>query len=293
MKKRGNFQGTKINPTRFHKSQLKIFAILLPLAIFMALPIIYIFSTAFKPLSEQFAFPPRFFVQNPTFDNFRSIFSAMSTMGIPFSRYLMNSLVSTAIVVVLTIIITVCVGYVMSKKKFKLRKILMSLNTLSMMFVPAAVMIPRYLLISKAGLLDTFAILILPMLAMPVGLFLVKQFIDQIPDALIEAARMDGAGDLFIVFRIIAPLCSPALATTAILAFQTSWNAVESSSIFISNEAIKNLAFYLSSFTTANNAVAGAGIAAASSLIMFVPNLIVFIIMQSRMMNTLSHSGIK
>lgn len=292
-KHRGNFQGTKINPTRYHPSQIKIFLILIPLAIFMALPIIYIISTAFKPLDELFAFPPRFFVKNPTIDNFRSIFTAMSAMGIPFSRYLMNSILSTLLVVVFTVILTLCAAYVLSKKQFRMKKLLFTINTVSLMFVPAAVTIPRYLIVAKSGLMDTFAMLILPMLAMPVGLFLVKQFVDQIPDALIESARIDGAGDITIVFKIVAPMAAPSLATTAILAFQAGWNSVEGSTIFISNDSMKNLAFYLSSFTNANNTVAGMGISVAASLIMFLPNLIIFIIMQGKMLNTLAHSGIK
>lgn len=293
MKRYRNYQGTKINPTRYHRSQIKIFLILIPLAALMALPIIYIFSTAFKPLNELFAFPPRFFVRNPTLHNFESIFAAISSMGIPVSRYLMNSLISTLLIVIFTVIITLCAAYVLSKKKFRLKKTLFLINTLSLMFVPASVIIPRYLIIAKTGLLNTFSMLVLPILAMPVGLFLVKQFVDQIPDALIEAAQMDGAGDFTILSRIIAPMASPSLATTAILAFQSGWNSVEGSNIFITDDSLKNLAFYLSSFTTTNNTIAGAGIAAAATLILFVPNLIIFIIMQGKMLNTLAHSGIK
>lgn len=293
MRHHSNYQGTKINPTRYHISQIKIFMILIPLAIFMVLPIVYIFSTAFKPLNELFAFPPRFFVQHPTTENFGNIFSAMSSMGIPVSRYIMNSLISTLLVVIFTVVITLCAAYVLSKKNFRLKKTLFLINTLSLMFVPASVVIPRYLIIAKSGLLNTFSMLVLPILAMPVGLFLVKQFVDQIPDALIEAAQMDGAGDFTIVFRIIAPMAAPALATTAILAFQAGWNSVEGSSIFITDDSLKNLAFYLSSFTTTNNTVAGAGITAAATLILFLPNLVIFIIMQGKMLNTLAHSGIK
>src|SRR5699024_2859141 len=120
------------------------------------------------------------------------------------------------------------------------------INTLALMFVPVAVSIPRYLLIDKVGLLDSFWSHILPLLAMPIGLFLVKQFIDQIPDELIESAKMDGASDYQIFFRIIVPLVKPALATIAILTFQGVWNNVETSTLFVNDENLKTFAFFMS-----------------------------------------------
>lgn len=287
------YMGKKVNPTRFDRSQIKSYAFLLPVAIIMALPIIYIIVTAFKPLNELFAYPPRFFVRRPTLQNFRDLSRASSTMGIPFSRYLLNSVVSTVIVVALSVILSLSAGYVLSKKDFRGKKLLFSINTLSMMFVPAAVGIPRYLVISEIALLNTFWVLIFPMLAMPVGLFLVKQFIDSVPDSLVESAQMDGATDFLIVRKIIAPIVSPALVTVAMLAFQSSWNAVEASNLYITNDALKTLPFYMSILTSQANIVAGAGLSAAASLIQLIPNLIVFIALQGRVMNTMAHSGIK
>lgn len=287
------FQGQRLNPSRLDRSQIKIFAILIPLAVVMALPILYIVVTAFKPLDELFAFPPLFFVRKPTLQNFRTILTNMSTLGIPFSRYLINSLVITALVIVLCIFISLSAGYVLSKKHFKAKKLLFSINTLSLMFVPAAVGIPRYLIISRARLIDTFAIQILPLLAMPVCLFLVKQFIDQVPDSLIESARMDGASDMTILLRIVAPVVKPALATVGMLAFQAGWNSIEASNLYILNDTLRTLPFYMSALTSQANVVAGAGMAAAASLIQFIPNLIVFIVLQSRVINTMAYSGIK
>lgn len=288
-----SFQGRKINPSRLDWSQAKIFAVLIPMAVVMILPIIYIFATAFKPLDELFAYPPRFFVRKFTLKNFKDIITAASTMGIPFSRYLFNSVASTFLVVVLTIFIALSAGYVLSKKNFKAKKLLFTINTLSMMFVPAAVGIPRYLIISKTHLINTFAILVLPLLAMPVGLFLVKQFIDGVPDSLVESAKMDGANDYYILFKIIAPVVSPALVTVGMLAFQAGWNAVEASNIYITNDALKTLPFYMSVLTSQANVVAGAGMAAAASLIQFMPNLIMFVVLQSKVVNTMAYSGIK
>jgi ABC-type glycerol-3-phosphate transport system permease component len=289
-----DFQGTKINPSKFHVSQLKFYIFLIPMGIFMFLPIVYIFSTAFKPLDELFAYPPTFFVKRPTLDNFYDISWVMSKSQIPFSRYLMNGLISSIIVVVTTMIISLSAGYVLSKKEFKFKKTLFTINTLSLMFVAAAVGIPKYLIIEKLGLIDTFAILILPQLAMPIGLFLVKQFIDQVPDALVEAAKIDGANDFIIILKIIAPIVMPALVTVAILAFQSAWNTSEASTFYVNRDSMKTLTFYMNVITSkTGNVVAGQGMAAASSLILFFPNLLIFIFMQSKVLNTMAHSGIK
>ncbi|MDK2840479.1 MAG: multiple sugar transport system permease protein [Thermosipho sp. (in: thermotogales)] len=162
------------------------------------------------------------------------------------------------------------------------------------MFVPVAVIIPRYLIIQKLGLIDTFVINILSLLAMPIGIFLIKQFVDQIPDALIEAALIDGANDFQIIFNLIMPLLKPAISTVGILAFQVAWNSADASTYFINNENLRTFAFYVSNLTAVTgNTIAGQGIAAAASLIMFVPNLVLFIFMQSRVMNTMAHSGLK
>jgi multiple sugar transport system permease protein len=127
---------------------------------------------------------------------------------------------------------------------------------------------------------------------MPVGLFLVKQFTDQIPDALIEAAVMDGARELTIIRKIIVPLIRPALATSIVLTFQQVWMATEASNNYVNNDTMRTLAYYLNSLST-NNTIAAAGMTAAASVLLFLPNLVIFICMQSQVMNTMSHSGIK
>ncbi len=290
-----SFQGTKINPTRFHKSQLKFYAILIPVAIFMGLPIIYIFMTAFKPLDELFAFPPRFFVQRPTLNNFQQLFASSQTSSTPVSRYLFNSIVVSLVVVLGTIIVGSMAAYVLSKKNFKGKYALMEINNVALMFVATAVSIPSFFVITKIGIFNIPFAHILPLFAFPVCLFLIKQFVDQIPDSLIEAARIDGAGEFLIYWRVILPLIAPALATVAVLAFQASWNNVTTSNLYVNSDNLKTFAFYMSTLTnaTSGNTVAGQGMAAAASLIMFLPNLVVFIFMQSRVMDTMSHSGLK
>jgi ABC-type glycerol-3-phosphate transport system permease component len=285
-----------INPDGFHISQVKFYVILLPLSVFMLLPILFIFSSAFKPPDELYAYPPRFFVINPTLKNFNDLFSRMSGSNMPVSRYLFNSILATLTAVAASVLISSTAAYALSKKRFRFKQALFTINTVALMFVPIAVTIPRFLVIHRLGLLDTFWAHVLPVLALPVGVFLLKQFMDTIPNEMLEAAQMDGASDLAIYWNIVMPMIRPALATIAILTFQAAWNNVETSSLYIHSENLRTFAFYLSTLTTTAtgaNAVAGQGIAAAAALIMFLPNLIIFIILQSQVMSTMSHSGLK
>ncbi len=282
-----------INPKGFKKDQVKFYIFLIPLALFMALPIVYIINHAFKPLGELFAFPPKFFAAHPTLDNFIKLSQTTQTSSVALSRYLLNTLAVTLSVVILTVFIGSMAGFALSKLTFKGKKLFFEINTLSMMFVPAAVLIPRYLIIDSLRIMDTYLAHILPLLAMPVGLFLLKQFIDQVPDELIEAAYVDGASYFRVYYKVILPLIKPAVATVCILSFQQVWGNLETSNMFTTQESMKTLAFYMSTFINVNNTVVGQGIAAAGALIMFLPNILLFIILQSKVMNTMAHSGIK
>jgi ABC-type glycerol-3-phosphate transport system permease component len=297
--KSSRFSGIRnsgINPDGFHTSQLKFYVILLPLAVIMLLPIVFIFSHAFKPPDELFAYPPRFFVISPTIKNFNDLFARLARSGVPVSRYLFNSILITVITVAASIVVSTTAAYALSKKRFKLKNTLFAINTVALMFIPIAVTIPRFLVTERLNLIDSFWVHILPGLALPVGLFLLKQFIDGIPDEVVDAARIDGASDVAIYWEIILPMIKPAIATIAILTFQATWNNAEISTLYINTESLKTFAFYLTTLTTTipgANAVAGQGMAAAATLIMFLPNLIIFIFLQSQVMSTMSHSGLK
>lgn len=293
MAKKRKFLGTKINPSRFDRSQVKYIVLLTPIALFMLLPLIYIFNVAFKPLEELFYYPPRFFVENYTIQNFVRLFHVTGSSGIPMSRYLFNSILVTGCVIIASVIISTLAGYALSKLNFRGKKAMNEINTIALMFVGVAVMIPRYLIIESLGLIDSFFIHVLPYLAIPVGLFLVKQFIDQIPNELMDASRIDGANEWQIYRYVILPLIKPAIATIIILSFQSVWNSADTSTTYINQDSLKTFAFYMNTLTANTNGVAGQGMAAAASLIMFVPNLVIFIIMQRQVMDTMSHSGIK
>ena len=287
------YKGKRINPQHFEVGQIKIIAVMLPLVIMMALPIVFIANHAFKPMDELFAFPPTFFVRNATFENFTKLIKFSRTSGVPLSRYVFNSVIVTVLTVGLSLLFTTFAAFALSKLKFKGRDMMMTINQFALMFVPTAVLIPRYLVICKFGLIDSIWAHILPLLAYPVALFLVKQFVEQVPDALIEAAYIDGATDLTVYFKIVLPMIKPAIATAAILVFQQVWVNVETSNYYVNDDSMKTLTFYMNSLVNANNTVSGQGMAAAASLILFLPNLILFIVLQNNVMNTMAHSGIK
>ncbi len=284
---------TSFNPDHFHMNQIPMYLLLVPLAVFMAIPIVFIINHAFKPIEELFAFPPTFLVENPVTDNFTRLIRQANAGGISISRYIFNSLVVTASVVLLSIVLSSMAAFALSKLRFRAKNTLMEINNLAMMFVPIAVIIPRYLLVDSLGLINTYFAHVLPLVAMPVGMFLVKQFTDQVPDSLIEAAIVDGAGYFTVYRKIILPMIKPAIATVAILAFQSVWNNTETSTMYTNQESMRTLTFYMNTLASNTNAVAGQGVAAAASMIMFLPNLFLFILCQSKVMNTMAHSGIK
>lgn len=287
--------GITFNPDRYSKDQNGFHIFLIILSVFMGLPIVFIINHAFKPFSELFAYPPRFFVNRPTFANFARLAAFSQESGIPISRYIFNSVFTTLIVVVLSVIISSLAAFALSKLDFKGKHTLNKINQYSLMFVPVAVAIPRFLVLINIGIYNTYLAHIIPLLAMPVGLFLVKQFMDtNVPQELLEAAKIDGAGSWRIYWNIALPLVTPALVTVAILAFQTSWGYTEGSNLFVDQEALRTLPFYMSTVVSqVGNIVVTAGVGAAAQLIMFIPNLVIFIFMQNKVMASMATSGIK
>lgn len=287
------YKGKRINPEKFERGQIKIMLIVLPLVIFMAMPLVYIINHAFKPMEELFAFPPRFFVRNPTLENFTKLIKFSRTSGTPLSRYVFNSVIVTILTVGLALLLTTMSAFALSKIKFKGRELMLQINQVAIMFVAVAVLIPRYIVICRLGLIDSIWAHVFPLVAMPVALFLVKQFVDQVPDSLIEAAYMDGATDLHVYLKVILPMIKPAIATAAILVFQQVWTNMETSNYYFNDDSMKTLTFYMNSLVNVNNTVAGQGMSAAATMIMFLPNLILFCILQNSVMNTMANSGIK
>lgn len=284
-----------IRNMRKHLSLPRMFliAFLTVVGLIMILPIIIMFNNAFKPLNEIFMFPPPIFVKQPTLLNFEQLLLHSSAGLVPFSRYLFNSVVISAVSTISVILVSTMAGYVLSKHRFHFKMMIMGLIMLSLMFTPETVMIPRYLVISGLGLKNTYFAHILPFIASPIAVFLMKQFIDQIPDSLMEAAKLDGATDMYIFTRIIIPLTSPAVATVSIITFQAVYLDTETSTLYMTKETMKTLAYYATALTVNVPIVAATSLAAAVSLLLFLPNLIMFLLFQRKMIQTMLHSGVK
>ena len=258
--------------------------------LFTVLPLVYLTVTAFKPLDELFIWPPRFYTFRPTLANFGSLLTAMSGFTVPFSRYIFNSLFTTVCSVGGTLVICSMGAYGLSKYRFPGSRFIFSVVIAALMFSPQVTQISTYMVITKMHINDTYTVLILPKLATAMYLFLIKQFVDQIPDTYIESARIDGANELTTFLKIIIPMSKPALLTVVVFSFTAFWNDFFSPMVYTSSDAMKTLPLALQ---TIGANVMRMGAMNAASFLMTVPTIIVFVFMQKRVMETMIHSGIK
>ena len=266
-----------------------IFAFLILMGAFMMLPLVYVVTTAFKPLNEILAYPPKFFVQSPTLNNFRDLFEITQETWVPFERSLFNSLALAVAGTFVYIFIASMAAYPLAKNKSKWIGIYYQIVVLAILFRPEVTRTPLYIILSRLHLINTWWSLLLPVLASSFGVFLMRQFMTTIPTEMLEAARIDGAGEFKIFWRLVMPLVKPAWMTLAIFTFRDLWNVGESQYIY--EETLKTLTAVMQSISSAGIARAGAG--AVVALIMMIPPVIVFIISQSSVMETMATTGIK
>ena len=266
-----------------------LFGIMIFFGIFMVLPLVMIFNNALKPLDELFQFPPKIFVRNPTLENFSDLFVLMNDTWVPFSRYIINTIVITGGGTIGHVLLASMAAYPLAKHKFPGKNLLFSMVVLSMMFSWTVTQIPNYMVVSMLGINNTYMALILPACAYGMGLYLMKQFMEQIPDSLIESARLDGATEWQVFWKIIMPNVKPAWLTLAIFQFQQMWG--NTGSLFIRDEALKPLQFALQQITAGGTARAGAS-AAVTFIIAAIP-ITFFLICQSQVLETMTTSGMK
>lgn len=265
------------------------------LVLFTALPIVYVISTAFKPIDELYLFPPRFFTQKPTLNNFKNLLGALDSSAIPFSRYIFNSVFVSAVTVIATIFVSCSAAYGLVKHRPRGGNLIFNLVVAALMFSPHVTQIPNYMIVKSLHMLDSYWALIIPKIAVAFNLFLVKQFLEQMPDAYIEAARLDGANEWQIFTKIVMPYIQPAWATLVVFSFVSNWNDYFSPLIFIQKSALKPLplAVQMIAGGPGNAALVTAGAMAASSLVMILPVIVLYTVMQGRVLSTMAHSGIK
>ena len=274
---------------RSRAGNVLMFLFLAGFAVYSALPILLIFLQSVKPLNELFIYPPRFFVMNPTFDNFRQLSSLMSSTWVPFIRYIFNSVFVSVTGTVGHIVVASMCAYPLAKMNLKGGNVIFTIIVTSLMFAPTVSDIINYQTISTLGMLDNYLAIILPALGTSLGLYIMKQFMSQIPDALIESAHIDGASTFTVFWKIVMPNMKAPLMTMIVFAFSAMWSRSDATLIY--SEELKSLPTLLSQLSSAG--IARAGMAAASTVLLMIPPIIVFILTQSQVIEAMTNSGIK
>ena len=268
---------------------IALFILLALFGCFSAYPLVYSICAAFKPLSELFIFPPKLFFQHPTLDNFADLNSLLEDSWVPFSRYFFNTIWITLAGTAGHVIIASMAAYPLAKYKFPGSKIIFGLVVYSLMFAAQVTATPRYIIFSGLGLVDTQLAIIIPAFAYSLGLYLMKQFMSDIPMELNESAKIDGANEFQIYWKIVMPMVKPAWLTLIILLFQQLWN--NDGGTYIYTESLKPLSYALHQIVAGG--VARTGTSSAVMLIMMIVPITVFILSQSQIIETMAHSGMK
>lgn len=276
-------------PNRSIWGDIFLYLFLLFVAFVMAFPLIYAVSSALKPLDELFKFPPKILAQNPTLDNFSDLFVTMGKSWVTFSRYLFNTMFITVVGTFGHLIIASMGAFVLAKYDFPGNQAFFKLVTVAMMFTGYVTQIPNYLILNKLGWIDTYWAIIVPAFASPMGLFLMKQFMEGLPTSLIEAAKIDGASEWKVFQSIVMPNVKPAWMTLIIFSVQGLWN--NKAATYIYSEAKKTLVYAMQQIQSGGIARTGQG-AAVLVVLMIVP-IAIFVFSESQILETMASSGLK
>jgi len=276
-------------PNRSLGGDLGIYFMLAAVACLMAFPLVFAISSALKPLDELFRFPPTIFPQHPTIDNFSDLIVTMGQSWVPFSRYILNTVFITAVGTFGHLVIASMAAFVLAKYDFPGGRFFFAVVTTALMFSGYVTGIPNYVIMSKLNMIDTYWALLLPAFAAPIGLFMMKQFMEGLPTALIEAAKIDGAKEFRIFWSIVMPNVKPAWLTVIIFSVQSLWNT--SASTVIYSEAKKTLVYALQQIQAGG--IARAGQAAAVTVVVMAVPILIFVLSQSQILETMASSGIK
>lgn len=267
-----------------------IFVFLAILGIFMFLPMVYTVMQSLKPLDELWAFPPKFYVVNPTLKNFKDLFRLMNTSWVPFSRYLFNTVIISVLGTFGNLFLSSLAAYVLAKIKFPGRDALFQVVVLSLMFHTTVSAIANFLIMSWLGWIDTYLAIIIPAWGSTLGLYLMKQFMESsVSDAVLESARLDGASELRTFWTIAMPMVKPAWLTLIVYSFKDLWNV--GATIYIYSEELKTFSYAVGQILTGG--IVRSGASAASTVIMMLVPILVFVISQSNIIETMATSGMK
>ncbi|MDR1663538.1 MAG: carbohydrate ABC transporter permease [Clostridiales bacterium] len=280
---------TRKRGARSFGGNVTLFIFLTFMALLYLFPVIFMANNAFKPLSEQLKFPPDIFVNTPTLENFMDLGELFSNSLVPFSRHLFNTLFVVAVGTAGQVVFASMAAYPLAKFDFAGNEFLSKIIVLSLMFTTAVTSVPNYVIMSRLGLVDTYLALILPAFSSSLGLYLMKNFMTQVPSSLIEAAHIDGASEMLTLWGVVMPAVKPAWITLLIFSFQSMWGVT--GNIFIYKESLKPISYALQQIASVG--IARQGVTAAVSLIMFLIPITLYIFMQSNVLETMSTSGMK
>ena len=263
--------------------------LLLVMGVFSALPFIYSLLQSLKPLDELFAFPPRFFVVNPTFENYSLLWMRVQSSMVPFTRYIFNSVFISVTATALQVVLCSMAAFPLAKCEFPGKQFISKMIVLSLLFNGGVTAIPQFVLMARTGFMNTYWSYILPAAAGSMGLYLMQQFMSQLPTAMVEAAKVDGAGLFRILWKIVMPSVRPAWLTLIIFTFQGIWNSAGGA--FITEEPLKTLPSLMTQVTASG--ISQMGAASAAAVILMIPPILVFVFTQSSVIETMAQSGIK
>ena len=267
-----------------------ITVLLVIMGAFMFLPMVYAISQSLKPLDELWMFPPRFIVKSPTLKNFKDLFTLMNISWVPFSRYIFNTVLVSVAGTAGHLFLASLAAYALAKIKFPGRDFMFQMVQLSLMFNATVTAITSFILMSALGWLDSYWAIIVPAWCSSLGLYLMKQFMDtNVNNSVLESARLDGASEFKTFWVIAMPMVKPAWLTLIIYSFQGLWNA--GASMYIYSEQYKSFNYAIGQILAGGIKRAGAG--AASQVIMMLVPIIIFIISQSNIIETMGSSGMK
>ncbi len=279
----------KAKVNRSHGGNFIVFLFVFLLGLFTALPFIYAISNSFKPLNELWIFPPPLFPRNPVLTNYADLFELMQNSWVPISRYLFNTVLITVLGSLGQIILASMCAYALAKIPFPGAKLLFKLIFFSLMFGASVTSVPSYLIMIRLGLVDTVWAVIIPAMGSTFGLYLMKQFMEQIYDSILEAARIDGAGEWTIFWKIVMTQVRPAWLTLMVFSVQTLWNTQPGTLIY--SEQLKTFPYAISQIVAGG--IARAGVASAMSVIMALVPIAVFMFTQNSIIETMTSSGVK
>ena len=266
-----------------------VFLFLLIFGLFFIFPIFYAVITAFKPLEEIFIFPPRLFVRDPTFDNFIELDLMTASFWVPLSRYIFNSLLISVAGTLGNLLLASMAAYPLAKHPFPGNGWIKQLIVVSLLFTATVTYLPLYVVLAQLHMINTYWALILPAMGGSLGLYLMMNFMSTMPTEMIEAARIDGANEFRIYAQVIMPNVKPAWLTLIIFSFQGLWN--NTGGVMIYQEELKVLPSIVSSITAGG--IARSGVSSAAALLMMLPPILIFVLSQKNVIQTMSTSGLK